>query len=62
MGMATDLEGLMGGPVVLWGFGHTHLSSDEVINGTRVVSNQLGYITHDEETGFNSDMYLEIEP
>ena len=32
-------------PVVLWGFGHTHMSSD-AIEGEhiRVVSNQAGYV------------------
>eukprot|EP01089_Gocevia_fonbrunei_P011505 TRINITY_DN2488_c0_g1_i1.p1 TRINITY_DN2488_c0_g1~~TRINITY_DN2488_c0_g1_i1.p1 ORF type:complete len:185 (-),score=3.87 TRINITY_DN2488_c0_g1_i1:94-648(-) len=40
-----DLEdSLMGGSVKLWCFGHTHWSSDYIRNGTRVVSNQMGYI------------------
>lgn len=30
---------------VVWVFGHTHWSSDSIINETRVVSNQCGYIT-----------------
>jgi hypothetical protein len=33
------------GNQVVWGFGHTHWSSDNIINSTRVVSNQCGYIT-----------------
>ena len=33
------------GNQVAWGFGHTHWSSDNIINSTRVVSNQCGYIT-----------------
>jgi len=49
---ATNLERLMGDPVVLWCFGHTHFSSDQVINGTRVVSNQVGYIAMSEKSGF----------
>lgn len=40
----TDLEHLMGPPVLLWGFGHTHYSSRQLIRGTMVVSNQLGYV------------------
>lgn len=40
-----DLEWMMEDPVVVWGFGHTHWSSDNIINSTRVVSNQCGYIT-----------------
>lgn len=42
---ATDLSRMMDGNCVkLWGFGHTHFSSDQMCNGTRVVSNQLGYL------------------
>jgi len=40
-----NLEYLLGDPIIAWGFGHTHWSSDFIINGTRVVSNQSGYIT-----------------
>ncbi|MBY4678266.1 metallophosphoesterase [Marinobacterium arenosum] len=39
----SDLEYLMGAPIDLWLFGHTHMCLDETINGTRLVSNQQGY-------------------
>jgi hypothetical protein len=41
---------------VVWGFGHTHWSSDNVINSTRVVSNQCGYITQ-HPSGKGSNFY-----
>jgi hypothetical protein len=41
---------------VVWGFGHTHWSSDNIINSTRVVSNQCGYITQNPD-GKGSNYY-----
>lgn len=41
----TDLSTLMGPPVSLWCFGHTHHCSSQVVNGTHVASNQRGYVT-----------------
>lgn len=38
----SDLSALMG-PAALWVHGHTHASSDYVVNGTRVVANPRGY-------------------
>jgi predicted phosphodiesterase len=38
----SDLSDLMG-PAALWIHGHTHASSDYVVNGTRVVANPRGY-------------------
>jgi predicted phosphohydrolase len=45
---ASDLEHLLftesfQKSVVCWAFGHTHHSSDQMINGIRLVSNQVGY-------------------
>ena len=41
---ASDLEDFLGGNVVCWCYGHTHFSNDMVFRGTRVVSNQAGYL------------------
>ncbi|KAI9331744.1 Metallo-dependent phosphatase-like protein [Obelidium mucronatum] len=41
---ASDLERLFGEMVVCWCYGHTHFTNDMVIKGTRVVSNQPGYL------------------
>lgn len=43
----TDLSHLMGAPVAMWCFGHTHHCSDQMCGTTRVVSNQRGYSWED---------------
>lgn len=40
---ATNLEQLMGDPVAIWVYGHSHYSMDINVRGTRVISNQMGY-------------------
>jgi len=57
---STNLEHLMGDPVVLWCFGHTHYSSDQVIKGTRLVSNQVGYISMAEKSGFEPGKVVSV--
>lgn len=54
----TDLSAMMGGSVVAWVHGHSHKSRDIVVNGTRVVSNQRGYL--DEKTGFDPKFTFEL--
>eukprot|EP01125_Pyxidicula_operculata_P009844 TRINITY_DN3243_c0_g1_i1.p1 TRINITY_DN3243_c0_g1~~TRINITY_DN3243_c0_g1_i1.p1 ORF type:complete len:424 (-),score=56.97 TRINITY_DN3243_c0_g1_i1:37-1308(-) len=47
VGWASNLEHLFkdnGSNVEAWIYGHTHYNFDRMINGTRVVSNQRGYI------------------
>lgn len=61
---ASDLEYLMGEPVVLWIHGHVHNCNDYEVNGTRVVSNPRGYQSsrgHYPENGeFKPDLVVEI--
>jgi len=57
---ASDLEVMMGDPIKVWCFGHTHFSSDQVINGTRVVSNQVGYIMFNEKSGWTPGKVITI--
>ena len=64
----TDLERMFGGPVKVWGFGHTHRTSDQVRGGTRLVSNQFGYCTtragHSEDKldpEFSGEFVIDIE-
>ena len=64
----TDLEKMFGGPVKVWGFGHTHRTSDQVRGGTRLVSNQFGYCTtragHSEDKldpEFSGEFVIDIE-
>ena len=45
-------------PVRLWVYGHTHRSTDFIVNSTRVVSNQVGYTW--ENTGFRSNMRITL--
>eukprot|EP00761_Pharyngomonas_kirbyi_P013396 gb/GECH01013425.1/.p1 GENE.gb/GECH01013425.1/~~gb/GECH01013425.1/.p1 ORF type:complete len:269 (+),score=69.16 gb/GECH01013425.1/:1-807(+) len=58
---ASNLEHMMGSPVKFWGFGHTHYSSDQNIKGTRVASNQLGYVRNGHyETEFSPETVFEV--
>lgn len=55
----TDMEGLLDEHVKLWGFGHTHYNCDQIINHTRVVSNQLGYVRRTNPT-FDGALVLDL--
>jgi Icc-related predicted phosphoesterase len=61
---ASDLEYLMGGPVVLWVHGHVHNCNDYTVKGTRVVSNPRGYQYQrdplPENAEFKADLVVEI--
>ena len=56
---ATDLERLCQPHVKAWIFGHTHFCSDQMINRTRLVSNQRGYY-YDRESEYRPDCVIEI--
>ncbi len=45
--------------VAVWAFGHTHANVDEVIDGTRIVSNQAGY-PGENVTGFDAKFVIEM--
>eukprot|EP00026_Physarum_polycephalum_P009745 Phypoly_transcript_09879.p1 GENE.Phypoly_transcript_09879~~Phypoly_transcript_09879.p1 ORF type:complete len:267 (+),score=34.75 Phypoly_transcript_09879:469-1269(+) len=59
---SSDLQDILGDPIDLWCFGHTHYSSDQTVKGTRVVSNQVGYIAMQEKAGFKPGMVVSITP
>jgi len=42
-GFCSNLENIMGDPVILWLFGHTHYQKDVLRNKTRVITNATGY-------------------
>ena len=44
-----------------WIFGHSHYNVDRVIGKTTCLSNQLGYVFHDEHKSFDRGKYLIIE-
>lgn len=56
---ASDLEPLMGPKVDAWIFGHTHFAFDEVIQGTRVISNPRGY-PGERVAGFKPEFAFEV--
>ena len=44
-----------------WIYGHSHTNIDTSIENTKIVSNQLGYIAHNEQhNGFNNSRYIEL--
>ena len=48
---STDLEELFEGHynIKVWSYGHTHYNNDQVIKGTRLISNQRGYLGRTEK-------------
>lgn len=44
----------------LWIYGHTHSNLDTLVNGTRLISNQFGYVSHEENNDFNSCLTINI--
>ena len=47
-------------PVKYWIYGHSHRNIDKIIGKTRCVSNQLGYVSHNEHLNFCPEKYIEI--
>ena len=45
-----------------WIYGHSHRNIDAQIGGTRILSNQLGYISHGEHqhNGFDPARHIDI--
>lgn len=46
----------------VWIYGHSHTNIDTVIGGTRIISNQMGYVFEDEHlmNGFDPAKFIEI--
>jgi hypothetical protein len=55
---ASDLDWMLDGRAALWVHGHTHLSCDYEVGGTRVVANQRGY--PGEDAGFDARLVLDV--
>lgn len=47
-------------PIEYWIYGHSHRNIDKVIGQTQCVSNQLGYVFHNEHHTFNAEKVIEI--
>jgi len=43
-----------------WVYGHTHRNIDTEINGTKVISNQMGYAGYNETPEYRTDKYFEL--
>ena len=54
----SDIQDIVG-QADLWIYGHTHACLDTVVNGTRIVANQLGY-PRERVDGFKPDKVVEI--
>jgi len=48
-------------PVEYWIYGHSHRNIDKIIGNTRCITNQLGYVSHNEHLTFNPEKIIEIE-
>ena len=56
----SDLEVLIGPPVLLWVHGHTHFSFDYRLNGTRVVCNPRGYLPYEPNAQFDPGLVVDV--
>jgi len=54
----SNLIELFHSPLILWGYGHTHIRDNSTINKIRVISNPKGYPY--QPTGFRSSAIVEI--
>lgn len=48
-------------PVEYWIYGHSHRNVNKVIGRTKCVSNQLGYVFHNEHYTFDSQKIIEVK-
>lgn len=44
-----------------WIYGHSHYNVDVQIGGTKCVTNQLGYIFHNEHLSFDPGKFIELQ-
>ncbi|GAP71814.1 metallophosphoesterase [Candidatus Symbiothrix dinenymphae] len=47
-------------PIDYWIYGHSHRNIDTMIGNTQCVSNQLGYVSHNEHISFNVKKIIEV--
>lgn len=60
-GYASNLDDLVeGSEAVLWLHGHSHVSMDYMIGGTRIINNPRGYVGYEENPDFNPNLIIEI--
>ena len=54
-------EYIEGSPIEYWIYGHSHRNIDKFIGKTKCVSNQLGYVFHNEHRSFAPEKIIEVE-
>lgn len=55
-GFVTELGNwIVDSPINFWIYGHSHVSIEQTIGNTRLLSNQLGYIAYGEGDGYQLD-------
>jgi len=47
-------------PIEYWIYGHSHRNIDKMIGKTQCVTNQLGYVSHDEHLSFSAGKVIEV--
>ena len=47
-------------PIEYWIYGHSHRNIDKIIGKTKCISNQLGYVFHNEHLTFSLGKVIEI--
>jgi len=47
-------------PVDYWIYGHSHRNTDRIIGNTQCITNQLGYVFHNEHLTFNPEKMIKI--
>ena len=58
---ASDLEELIkNSRIDYWVYGHSHTNIDCQVGQTKIVCNQLGYVSSNEHLGFNYNKFFEI--
>lgn len=49
-----------GSGIDYWIYGHSHYNVDVKIGKTKCISNQLGYVFHNEHNTFDAGKYFEV--
>ena len=47
-------------PIEYWIYGHSHRNIDKIIGKTKCVTNQLGYVSHNEHLSFDLEKIIEL--
>ena len=47
-------------PIEYWIYGHSHRNIDKIIGKTKCVTNQLGYVFHNEHLSFDFEKIIEL--